>query len=78
MPTLHSAHMERLTYEAIQRNPELLAALLRDARRERALVMGQLFAAAIKLLRPSSAPENSQQPAPFPFLRSHSRFASKG
>jgi hypothetical protein len=63
--------MEPLTYEALQRDPELLAKLLRDARRERARAMGELFAAAIGAVR-------RRLPSPFSLLRSHSLFASKG
>jgi hypothetical protein len=43
--------MEPLTYEVLQRDPELLAKLLRDARRERARAMGEFFAAAFGAVR---------------------------
>ena len=56
--------MERLTYEALLRDPELLAKLLRDARRERALAMGRLLAAAINSLRRLSAPVSAHEAPP--------------
>jgi hypothetical protein len=39
-----------ITYEAVQRNPELLQALLRQARRERAEAVHRLIVEPIKSL----------------------------
>ena len=42
--------MEPITYEAVQRNPELLQALMDEARRERAEAVYQLIIRPIKAL----------------------------
>jgi hypothetical protein len=42
--------MEAFSYEAFQRNPELLAALLQQARRERAEAMHRLIVAPLTRL----------------------------
>ena len=42
--------MEPLTYEAVNRNPELIHALIEQARRERAEAMHRLIVAPIKRL----------------------------
>ena len=42
--------MEPLTYEAVNRNPELIHALIAQARRERAEAMHRLIVAPIKRL----------------------------
>jgi hypothetical protein len=42
--------MEPLTYEALNRNPELIEALIEQARRERAMAMHRLIVEPIKRL----------------------------
>lgn len=81
--TRHTACMEPLTYESLLRDPELLEKLLRNARRERALAMGQFFAALIRSLRRLSQQRSARQapphtPVALSSMDTHSRFASKG
>ena len=47
--------MEPLTFEAVSRNPELLQALIRQARRERAEAIHRLIVEPIKSLFTVSA-----------------------
>ena len=49
--------MNPITYEALQRNPELLQALLRRARRERAEAVHRLIIEPIKSLFAWSQPK---------------------